>query len=82
MARRQYPALDSVKWLGEQDNPGIQCCACAKPACAYARVEWSCMNGEDESYPVCQRHGNMAQDKFRRFMAHMNTKDKFVEKTP
>ena len=75
MGRRQYPQLHSVKHV---TGDGRKCSACDRPAVAVARIEWDYMRGNDEFEPVCQRHAIMVENAFRRFLAHMNTKDDFL----
>lgn len=77
MARKQYPQLHSIRY---SDAVEADCVACERIAIATARVEWSYMRGEDEFEPVCRRHAQMAENQFKRFIAHMNTKEEFLKR--
>lgn len=79
MSRRDYPRVG-----GGRPVPavvlGSVCCACAEPAAARVWVQWSYMRGEDEAEPVCKRHQGMAGSQPSRFIAHMMTKDRHLER--
>lgn len=88
MGKRRYPQLHSAwQWEDSHHSPHKQppdptpeCECCERPAIGMVRVEWSYMRGEDDVYPVCGRHLQMANKQFDRYIAHLRTKEKFLSK--
>lgn len=74
----KYPCIDGHNQF-KQGTPKKDCVACDKPATHNLCIEWSYMNGEDEYYPVCQRHLQIAQKNLNQFFAHQSTKDNFLK---
>ena len=75
-----YPSLRDFGGYKGNKPKGI-CEACARPATGYIRVAWDYMRGNDDSYPVCQKHMSMAQSNLDQCLAHIRTKDKFMART-
>ncbi len=67
MSKQRYPRLGH----GPSAKPpaGQRCYCCAEPATQSLWVEWSYMRGDDEREFVCGKHGSIARQDFRRFIA-------------
>lgn len=69
-----YPFIRDVSVRGGSD----ECDACEKPAVATIRIATTYMRGEDDFYPACKRHRDIADGSLSRFLAHVRTKAKFL----
>lgn len=64
MSNHKYPRLDSIR----RKASGRQCACCENKDHETVWVQWSYMRGEDEDYPVCQQHGQIARSNFKAFI--------------
>lgn len=72
--RREYP-----RWGGDSPlTAPCECAACDKPAVVSVGIEWDWMRGEDSYVPACRWHKKMALNEVKRFVGHINSKDKFL----
>lgn len=69
-----YPFIRDVT----ATTPDEECSACEKPAAATIRIATTYMRGEDDFYPACKRHRDIANGSLSRFLAHVRTKTKFI----
>jgi len=76
MSRRRYPCYGRSERV--DFDPPRECEACDQPAVGTARIQFSYMRGEDEIYAVCQRHSRMALRQVERFLAHVESKPRFL----
>jgi hypothetical protein len=74
MGRKSYPQWGGDEKIGRKE----ECGCCSRRATHVVGVEWSYMRGEDSHVPACSKHREMAETNFRRFLAHLDTKDKWV----
>lgn len=74
----KYPRIDGHNQF-KSGSPKKDCAACDKPATHNLCVEVSYMNGEDEYYPVCHRHLQIAQKSLNQFFSHCGSKEKYIK---
>lgn len=83
MGNRKYPYFDRALVINRKgDNPKrfkkIQCCACAEQATHFVHIHFNWFRGDDERYSACPRHKEMAETMLTKFLAHVETKQKFL----
>jgi hypothetical protein len=78
MGNRKYPRLGSLSKSDRVRNKECDCCD--QKATHLIDVQWDYMRGNDDVAKVCDRHAKLARVNFDKMMAHMRSKESYLNR--